>query len=123
MSIGPVSSAPAPEPQSPARPVRPAPTTSSNSEAQPKRETPPPENAVLVPLAVQDEVRVQWDTPTDYIEIYRFVNPESGGLVLQEPSQQMLNLIHEIQQVLQNTSRIPTVPPTAAAKTVAEGGK
>jgi len=57
-------------------------------------------------VIAQDEVRVQWDKPmADYIEIYQFVNQQSGSLILQEPNQEMLSLIHQIREMLQSTEQ------------------
>ncbi len=106
MSIGPVGNLPPiPDPQSPERkgvawPVAP----SSNSEPAPRRESAAAKSVPSVPTVGQDEVRVQWDKPmADYIEIYQVVNQQSGSLVVQEPNQEMLSLIHQIRVMLQST--------------------
>lgn len=51
-----------------------------------------------LPGSPQDAVKVQWDKP-DQIVIYQFVN-QQGTLILQVPSEQMLNLAHQISQEL-----------------------
>lgn len=119
-SIGPVGSpAFVPEPPGSEKQARPAPKASSASENAPAREAVAEKNAPPVPLAAQDEVRVQWDTPmADYIEIYQFVNQASGSLVLQEPNQEMLSLIHEIRQMLQETAQQAAAASSAPVKAV-----
>lgn len=56
-------------------------------------QTPPAE----VP-SPEDAVKVQWNTP-DQIVVYQFVN-QQGSLILQVPSEQMLNLASQISQEL-----------------------
>jgi hypothetical protein len=46
----------------------------------------------------EDAVKVQWDT-SDQIVVYQFVN-QQGSLILQVPSEQMLNLASQISQEL-----------------------
>jgi hypothetical protein len=45
-----------------------------------------------------DEVKVQWDQ-TDQVVVYQFIN-QQGSLVLQVPSEQLLNLARDISQEL-----------------------
>ncbi len=106
MSIGPVgSSVPASGPQSLELNVRATPRPSPTSESEPSREESAQKNTAPVPSVPQDEVRVQQDTPADYIMIYQFVNQQSGSLILQMPDEQVLSIVHEIQQMLQSTQR------------------
>jgi hypothetical protein len=100
MNIGPAS-APRPSTQAQVEPgeVRaaqaqrtPAAGTSSNAENKPATAE---RTATPVP---QDEVKVQWDT-SDQTVVYQFVN-QQGSLVLQVPSEQMLNLARQISQEL-----------------------
>ena len=77
-------------------------------------------NDTPLPQIPEDEVKVQWDTPmTDRIEIYQFVNQQSGSLIIQVPSEEVLGLAHDIQSELaQDASR-----ETAAAEAAGKGGK
>lgn len=70
------------------------------------------QSAGIQALTPQDEVKLQWDT-SDHVVVYQFVN-QQGSLILQVPSEQMLNLSHEISQELAQQT---------APKEAAEGGK
>ena len=122
MSIGPVgNSTPAPEPQGPERKARPTPNPSSASENEPAGEEAAIKNAPAVPSVPQHEVHVQWDTPmADYIMIYQYRDQQSGNLILQMPNEQMLNLIHRIQEMLQSTQRQASAASTVAVKAAEE---
>ena len=48
--------------------------------------------------STEDAVKVQWNTP-DQIVVYQFVT-QQGSLILQVPSEQMLNLASQISQEL-----------------------
>jgi hypothetical protein len=48
--------------------------------------------------SAEDAVKVQWDS-SDQIVIYQFIN-QHGSLILQVPSEQMLNLASQISQEL-----------------------
>ncbi len=117
MSIGPVGNPlPPPEVQTAERTSWHDPGPNSPSENGPSRESIAVKHAAPVPSVPQDEVKVQWDTPmADYIEIYQFVN-QSGSLILQEPNQQMLSLIHDIQQMLQDTEQQAAATSSAPVK-------
>ena len=55
-----------------------------------------------VPQFPEDEVTVQFDKPmNDDILIYQFLDKQSGSLILQVPSSQVLGVAHEIQNELQ----------------------
>ena len=56
------------------------------------------ENVSAADSLPQDEVKVQWDS-SDQIVVYQFVN-QQGSLVLQVPSEQVLNLARQISQEL-----------------------
>jgi hypothetical protein len=60
------------------------------------------QNSSAVLSSPQDEVKVQWNT-SDQIVVYQFVN-QQGGLILQVPSEQMLNLASQITQELAQES-------------------
>jgi hypothetical protein len=54
----------------------------------------------------QDEVKLQWDSQ-DQIAIYQFIDPQ-GKLVVQVPSEQMVNLAREIsRQLIQEAAPHP----------------
>jgi hypothetical protein len=57
-----------------------------------------PQSAPAAAAVPQDEVKVQWDNP-DQTVIYQFVN-QHGSLILQVPSEQVLNLSRDISQEL-----------------------
>jgi hypothetical protein len=84
----------------PARPVRPAQPPRPNAEAEPVKAAPKPEASPPVPSFAGDEVKVQRDTST-HVMIYQFVNQQSGSLVLQVPSKEVLDLTRGIQESLQ----------------------
>lgn len=65
-----------------------------------QRENSNPLRDVPAPVAAQDEVELQWDSE-DQIAIYKFLD-RRGNLVLQVPSEQMIDLAREIQQQLRN---------------------
>jgi hypothetical protein len=64
----------------------------------------------------EDAVKVQWDT-SDQIAVYQFVN-QQGSLILQVPSEQMLNLASQITEELAQESASGEVKPAGGA-----GGK
>jgi len=65
---------------------------SSNGETQYAKTAP------FVPASPEDEVKVQWDQP-DQVVVYQFIN-QQGSLILQVPSEQMLNIARDISQEL-----------------------
>ncbi len=77
--------------------------------SRPAQSAQPPDSS-----SSQDEVKLQWDS-TENIPIYQFVN-QQGTLILQIPSQQLLDIAQAISDELAQE---------ASAKTVAatEGGK
>jgi hypothetical protein len=66
------------------------------------------QQAINFPQFPEDDVQVQFDRPmNDDILIYQFLNKRSGDLVRQVPSTQVLNVIHQIQNELQQDSSAP----------------
>jgi hypothetical protein len=61
-------------------------------------ENDPSQSAPAGTASPQDEVKLQFDPPGE-TAVYQFVD-QQGGLILQVPSQQMLNLANEISQEL-----------------------
>ncbi len=53
-----------------------------------------------------EEVKLQRDLPTGE-QVYQFIDRRSGVLILQIPSEQMLNFIHEVQQEWQQLTSKP----------------
>jgi hypothetical protein len=73
--------------------------------------------AQIAPAGVpspEDAVKVQWDN-SDQIVVYQFLN-QQGGLILQVPSEQMLNLASQISQELVQEA-------AQQASAAVEGGK
>ncbi len=62
------------------------------------RENSAAQNSSAVLSSPEDEVKVQWNS-SDQIVVYQFVN-QQGSLILQVPSEQMLNLANQIAQQL-----------------------
>jgi hypothetical protein len=58
----------------------------------------PAQSAPVELSSPEDEVKVQWNT-SDQIVVYQFMN-QQGSLILQVPSEQMLNLASQITQEL-----------------------
>lgn len=68
----------------------------------------PPQTAPL-PQFPEDEVQVQFDkTMNDNILIYQFLDKQSGDVVMQLPSTQVLSIVHEIQAELQKNFAAPS---------------
>lgn len=82
----------------------------------------PAKNEPLVPSSVQDEVKVQWDGSV-HLRIYQFVKPESGALVLQVPSEQVLNVTRGIQESFQRESAEAEIAQRQAAALDPAGAK
>ena len=66
----------------------------------PLREVQKTQEAAPAASIEQDEVKVQWDTSA-HLRIYQFVN-QSGALILQVPSEQVLGVSRGIRESLQN---------------------
>jgi uncharacterized FlaG/YvyC family protein len=65
---------------------------------------PVPAQSAPLPQFPEDEVKVQFDkTANDNILIYQFLDKQSGDVVMQLPSTQVLSIVHEIQAELQKS--------------------
>jgi hypothetical protein len=62
------------------------------------RKNVPPQIPLVEGPSPEDAVKVQWDKP-DQVIIYQFVN-QQGSVIVQVPSEQMLNLARQISQEL-----------------------
>ena len=67
----------------------------------PKAEIASTQNSPSQILFPEHEVKVQEDTPADHILIYQVLDKETGALVLQVPSSEVLNDVHRSQELLQ----------------------
>jgi hypothetical protein len=65
---------------------------------------------------------VQWDGSV-HLRIYQFVKPESGALVLQVPSEQVLNVTRGIQESFQRESAEAEIAQRQAAALDPAGAK
>jgi hypothetical protein len=63
----------------------------------PEAETGATQSVAEPDLAPTEEVEMQRDPPTGE-PVYQFIDRRSGSLILQIPSEQMLNFIREVQQ-------------------------
>jgi hypothetical protein len=75
-------------------------------------------------LIPEHEVKVQVDTPADDILIYQVLDKQSGSLVLQVPSAEVLSGIHQSQELLQRIAsrgRAATADPASAVVVNREG--
>lgn len=79
-------------------------------------ENAPAQTAAAEVPSPEDAVKVQWDT-SDQIVVYQFVN-QQGSLILQVPSEQMLNLASKITEELAQQSVSDEMMPAGGA-----GGK
>lgn len=88
----------------------PSPRTAT-SENVPKAEISRIQNSPAPSVFPEHEVKVQLDTPTDGVVVYRVLDKQSGDLVLQVPSAEQLNSMHQSQELLQRIAsrgRVPT---------------
>jgi hypothetical protein len=77
----------------------------------PKAEISRIQNSPAPSVFPEHEVKVQLDTPTDGVVVYRVLDKQSGDLVLQVPSAEQLNTMHQSQELLQRIAsrgRVPT---------------
>jgi hypothetical protein len=101
MDVGPLQHLPVEtDPRESAPQVRVPPPQSSGSGSDPVRVRPEPQKAPLVPAIVEDDVKVQLDTATQ-VRIYQFVKHPSGALVVQVPSEEVMNVTRGIRELLQ----------------------
>jgi hypothetical protein len=82
------------------------PSPGSTAGSVPNEETPDFPPAAEPDFVPSEEVKVQRDYPTGQ-QVYQFIDRRSGILVLQIPSEQMLNFIHEVQQEWQQLTSKP----------------
>ena len=88
----------------------------------PKVEIVRPQNIPAPFLIPEHEVKVQVDTPADDILVYQVLDKQSGSLVLQVPSAEVLSGIHQSQELLQRiASRGKASPESAASAAVVNG--
>lgn len=122
MNVGPVQTSSAGiERQTPEKKLPPAlPKPSAVSANGPKPEIVQTQNSPAPLLIPEHEVKVQWDTPADHIMVYQVLDKQSGALVLQVPSAEVLSGMHQTQELLQ---RIASRGASASATTVKEGEK
>jgi hypothetical protein len=104
---------PSPDTQAEAGELRPIPVVPGSGEDS-YGKTIEPQNAPAAAAGPEDEVKMQFESPGD-IAVYRFVN-QQGTLILQVPSQPMLDLASQISQELAQEAALKE-PATA------EGGK
>jgi hypothetical protein len=122
MNVGPVqTSSPGIERQTLERKVPATPPKSSAVAGNdPKLESLKAQNSPAPFLIPEHEVKVQWDTPADHIMVYQVLDKQSGALVLQVPSAEVLSGMHQTQELLQ---RIASRGASASATTVKEEEK
>jgi hypothetical protein len=123
MSIVPVQViSPGVERQAPESKVRGvAPEVSAGSAIGSKAGFPNPQNSPIPPLIPEHEVEVQWDSPADHTMVYRILDKQSGALVLQVPSAEVLSGLHQTQELLQKiASRGRASSASALAATAVE---
>lgn len=76
-----------------------------------------------LPQFPEDEVTVQFDKPmNDNILIYQFLDKQSGNLILQVPSSQVLGVVHEIQSELREQATQEQAQQSAEENAVKRGG-
>ncbi len=77
-------------------------------------------NQILFP---EHEVKVQEDTPEDHILVYQVLDKQTGALVLQVPSSEVLNDVHRSQELLQRIDLRGKTPASGAAPAPAGKGE
>ena len=75
--------------------------TSADSGKSPKVEIARTQGSPIQILFPEHEVKVQEDTPPDHILIYQVLDKQTGALVLQVPSTEVLNDVHQSRELLQ----------------------
>jgi hypothetical protein len=126
MSVGPVQ--PGSAGIEPPTPVKKVPAAVSPVKAipakNPKVEIAKTQNSSLPSSSLfpEHEVTVQGDTAEDNILIYRVLDKQSGSLVLQVPSAEVLNDVHQTQELLQRIiSRGKAATPDASSAPAVKG--
>jgi hypothetical protein len=117
MNVGPAqNSSPGVDRQTPEKKAPAAPSNSiAVSENGPKVETAKTQNSPVPSLIPEHEVKVQWDTPADQIMVYRVLDKQSGDLVLQVPSAEVLSGMHQTQELLQRIAARGKIPAANAS--------
>jgi hypothetical protein len=108
------------ERQTPEKTEHPAPPPLSSAPGNaPKEEIATAQSGAASPLIPEHEFKVQLDSATDDIMVYRVLDTKSGALVFQVPSAEVLSGIHQSQELLQqiasrgNAATADEVPATA----------
>jgi hypothetical protein len=99
------------------------PPGSAGSGNGPKAEVAGTQNNPAPFLIPEHEVKVQWDTPADHIMVYQVLDKQSGALVLQVPSAEVLSGMHQTQELLQRIASRGKAPVLASAPVVKEEEK
>jgi len=125
MNVNPVQTSSAGiERQTPERKVTAAPPKSSAVAGNgPKPESLKAQNSPAPFLIPEHEVKVQWDTPADHVMVYRVLDKQSGALVLQVPSAEVLSGMHQTQELLQRIAARGKASAPAAVAAVKEEEK
>jgi len=123
MSVGPVRpGSVGPEPPSPDKKVPlPANSASAVAEKTANVETASAQNSPIVPLFPEHEVKVQDDSSTDNVLVYRTVDKKSGDLVVQVPSAEVLKELQENQELVKQLASREKAATRAAAPVAAPG--
>jgi hypothetical protein len=95
-------------------------STQPTSEPDPKQEANTSPNNNLVSQLPQDEVELQRDSQADGAIVVRYMD-HAGNLILQVPSEQVLNVTQSIDQDLKREEEVRAKAETAAL--AYEGGK
>jgi hypothetical protein len=116
MSVSPVQSGSTGiDRQTPEKKATSAPSKASAiSDDAPKAESASTQKSPLPPLIPEHEVKVQWDTPADQVMVYRVLDKQSGDLVLQVPSAEVLSGMHQTQELLHRIASRGKAPASAA---------
>jgi hypothetical protein len=119
MSVGPVQPPGSTIDRNPGEKLRAAPPRPV-SENRPAPETAKLKSGPPVPSIPEDEVEVQWDNQIKDEMIYQFRDGRSGALVLQVPSEEVLNVAHGIDEefLKESAPKQVSAPPARG-----EGGK
>lgn len=120
MNVDPVQASSAGiEHQTPEKKVHVAPPPPSAASGNtPKAEIARTENSPVPLLIPEHEVKVQPDTLANDIMIYQVLDKQSGALVLQVPSAEVLSGIHQTQELLQRIASRGKVSTSDAAAVV-----
>jgi hypothetical protein len=124
MNVDPVpTSAAGIERQTPEKKLHAVPSPRSTSSGNgPKAEVTRTQNSPVPLLIPEHEVKVQWDTPENHIMVYQVLDKQSGSLVLQVPSAEVLSGMHQSQELLQRiASRGKPLASDAALAAVVKG--